>query len=76
MNTNDVRNMEKSQWVFWATAVPLTAVIVGLAVFVSGTMKWPRSVKPPAKPRKGVLMADLTSEDGETYVINYAIHNT
>ena len=32
MNTNDIRNMEIDQWLFWATALPVTisVIIVGL----------------------------------------------
>ena len=32
MNTNDIRNMGKSQWIFWATAIPVTVIVMGLAV--------------------------------------------
>ena len=27
MNTSDIRNSDQTQWVFWATALPLTLVI-------------------------------------------------
>jgi hypothetical protein len=42
MNTNDIRNMEKTQWVFWAAAVPLTAVIIVVSLFAAGIFVWPR----------------------------------
>ena len=32
MNTNDVRNMELTQWVFWAVALPLMFVIICLCL--------------------------------------------
>lgn len=32
MNTNDVRNMNVDQWVFWATAIPLLLVILFLCL--------------------------------------------
>lgn len=35
MNTNDVRNMELNQWIFWATAAPFTAVVVGVCMFIA-----------------------------------------
>jgi len=36
MNTNDVRNMEFNQWVFWVTAIPLTFIIVTLCLVWAG----------------------------------------
>ena len=32
MNTYDIRNMSTRQWIFWATAIPVTTIVVGLAV--------------------------------------------
>ena len=32
MNTYDIRNMDTKQWLFWATAVPVTVLVMGLAV--------------------------------------------
>ena len=32
MNTYDIRNMGTRQWLFWATAVPVTVLVIGLAV--------------------------------------------
>ena len=32
MNTYDIRNMNTRQWLFWATAVPVTVLVIGLAV--------------------------------------------
>ena len=32
MNTYDIRNMGTKQWIFWATAIPVTFLVVGLAV--------------------------------------------
>ncbi|KAL8757990.1 MAG: hypothetical protein Q9184_004061 [Pyrenodesmia sp. 2 TL-2023] len=34
MNTKDIRNMDKSQWVFWVSAIPMTIIVIGLALFV------------------------------------------
>ena len=41
MNTTDVRNMEKTQWVFWATAIPVTAVVILGSLFAAGILTWP-----------------------------------
>jgi hypothetical protein len=38
MNTNDVRNMTVNQWVFWATALPLTVVIITLCLVWAGEL--------------------------------------
>lgn len=32
MNTYDIRNMGTRQWLFWATAVPVTVLVIGLAI--------------------------------------------
>jgi hypothetical protein len=36
MNTNDIRNMGSNQWVFWASAVPLTLFVIGLSLYLAG----------------------------------------
>jgi len=41
MNTNDVRNIDKTQWVFWATVLPLTVVVIIVSLFATGILKWP-----------------------------------
>ena len=33
MNTNDIRNMEQGQWLFWAVAAPVTAAVVFIGLF-------------------------------------------
>jgi Mg2+ and Co2+ transporter CorA len=38
MNTNDIRNMESTQWIYWATALPLTVIVIGLSVLAFGKM--------------------------------------
>lgn len=32
MNTYDIRNMGKQQWVFWASAIPVTLLVMCLSV--------------------------------------------
>lgn len=39
MNVNDVRNMEFNQWIFWATALPLTVVIIILCLIWAGELE-------------------------------------
>lgn len=39
MNTNDVRNMEVDQWVFWAVAAPLTFVVVLVCLVATGELR-------------------------------------
>lgn len=34
MNTSDIRDLQQGQWVFWLLALPVTAVVVGVAVLV------------------------------------------
>lgn len=33
MNTADIRNMNKGQWVFWVSATPVTIAVIGLSLF-------------------------------------------
>ncbi|EDN99944.1 hypothetical protein SS1G_02802 [Sclerotinia sclerotiorum 1980 UF-70] len=35
MNTNDVRNMDLTQWIFWVIAIPLTIIIIALVLIWS-----------------------------------------
>jgi hypothetical protein len=39
MNTRDIRNMEVNQWVFWATALPLTVIIITLCLIWTGELE-------------------------------------
>lgn len=34
MNTTDIPNTDKHQWVFWATAVPIAVLVIGLSLLV------------------------------------------
>jgi Mg2+ and Co2+ transporter CorA len=46
MNTNDIRNMDLNQWIFWVIGAPLC--VVGLLLWLSylGTFKtWARRLK-------------------------------
>ena len=35
MNTSDIRDMSRPQWVFWASAIPLTLIVLGVSFFVA-----------------------------------------
>lgn len=35
MNVNDIRSMGRSQWIFWASALPLTAIVAGVSLFIA-----------------------------------------
>ncbi|ERF71447.1 hypothetical protein EPUS_06829 [Endocarpon pusillum Z07020] len=43
MNTADVRDMTQSQWVYWAAAVPVTALVIGLTLLWAGEVNLARS---------------------------------
>ncbi|KAK6583556.1 hypothetical protein PZA11_003286 [Diplocarpon coronariae] len=54
MNTRDVRDMPFSQWVYWATALPLTALVIAVCLAWAGELNnfwegfrklWERSPK-------------------------------
>jgi hypothetical protein len=34
MNTSDIRNLSQGQWLFWLIALPVTGVVIGLAILV------------------------------------------
>jgi len=36
MNTNDVRNMDLSQWVYWVTAIPFTGALIYIIAWLAG----------------------------------------
>jgi hypothetical protein len=39
MNTSDMRNMTTNQWIYWATAIPLTVVVIVVALYLSGELQ-------------------------------------
>ena len=57
MNTNDIRNMNQNQWLFWVIAGPLCAVGVLLWLAYLGSVplgKWFRSLTTRKRRDKGV----------------------
>ncbi len=39
MNSADIRDMDAGQWVYWATALPVTAVVMLLGLVYTGEMR-------------------------------------
>ena len=39
MNTSDIRDMEFSQWAYWAAALPITAAVVFLGLLFTGELR-------------------------------------
>lgn len=39
MNTVDIRDMEASQWLFWASAVPITVLVITLCLVWAGELR-------------------------------------
>ena len=68
MNVNDVRNMNLDQWVFWATALPLTFIIITLCLLWAGELEnfW--------RGFKKVLSRGRTRHQGYTEIVDpYAV---
>jgi hypothetical protein len=38
MNTYDIRNSQKGQWIFWAFAIPVTGVVLIASLFGAGVL--------------------------------------
>ncbi|KAI3392158.1 hypothetical protein diail_6105, partial [Diaporthe ilicicola] len=53
INTNDVRNTDLNQWVYWATAVPVTAAVIFFGLLWTGELgnilRWISSFGPQVK---------------------------
>lgn len=39
MNTSDIRDMELSQWAYWAAALPITAAVIFLGLLFTGELR-------------------------------------
>lgn len=69
MNTNDIRNLQLNQWVYWAVAVPLTCLVV-YACFAwideSGPAGiWRRATNKEVLPSQPTQLAGLQSHGNE-----------
>ena len=55
MNTRDIRNMDKPQWIFWAVAIPLTTLVIVASLCAAGSFPWAasREVRLPWKDDSG-----------------------
>jgi len=52
MNTSDIRNMNETQWLFWATAVPLCGIALFLWLAYLGTLKqWYKAFNNIGRPK-------------------------
>ncbi|PGH07592.1 hypothetical protein AJ80_07981 [Polytolypa hystricis UAMH7299] len=53
MNTSDIRDMGSNQWVYWAAAIPLTAVVIGLSLsWIGDFSSWREVLKLPWGKRR------------------------
>ena len=39
MNTSDIRNLEQGQWLYWATAVPITIGVILIGLWWMGELR-------------------------------------
>lgn len=39
MNTNDIRNMQSDQWLFWVLAIPFTVITTGVCFIGTGELR-------------------------------------
>jgi hypothetical protein len=39
MNTNDIRNMDQNQWLYWVVALPVTVIVVLLCLVLAGILQ-------------------------------------
>lgn len=54
MNTNDIRNMEVNQWVFWTVALPLLAIIVVGCLMWAGELQYVWDAAGGMRKRRGL----------------------
>lgn len=62
MNSSDIRDMELGQWVYWATALPVTALVMVMGLLVTGDLEMARRWLQRRLPR---LRRKVTWEEGE-----------
>lgn len=69
MNTRDVRDMEHSQWAYWAAAIPVTSLVIILGLLWTGEMsnfvRWARSLRPSVRQPSRVVV-NMVPDDGES----------
>jgi hypothetical protein len=77
MNTNDVRNMDQSQWVFWAVSIPLTITVLTICIIWTGEVKsFGRSLRNLARnmPRWSKVFVDHLILALRAYITNLFNH--
>ncbi|OAP54278.1 hypothetical protein AYL99_11379 [Fonsecaea erecta] len=62
MNTQDIRNLGEGQWIFWATAIPVTVFVVVLAVWIG---YWSESLSLQLWDMKEKLLIAFNHADDE-----------
>jgi hypothetical protein len=72
MNTNDVRNMGQSQWLFWAVALPLTTIVIVVSLFAAGIIPGP--LWPLSWSNRGILVR-AEAEVSETKMLPVKIRS-
>lgn len=80
MNTNDVRNMEVDQWVFWAVALPLTLIIALICLVATGELRnflanlvglWMQRKMPLSSSNGGWTVVQGRDYNDRTYVVEH-----
>lgn len=58
MNTSDIRNTGRGQWLFWAAAIPLTFSIIVICLLFTGDLfnlaNWARQLLPQRSITRGL----------------------
>ena len=65
MNVKDVRDMDNGQWVFWAVAIPVTAIVIVGSLFGAGVLPFRRQ-QSIALP--GIVVAEPGHPGGHGYL--------
>jgi Mg2+ and Co2+ transporter CorA len=77
MNVEDVRSMENGQWVFWAVAIPVTAIVIIGSLFGAGVIPFrgKQSVALPRGPRRlSDHSRDTSDDENEVREVRRARH--
>ncbi len=63
MNSADIRDTDLGQWAYWATALPVTAVVMLLGLVFTGEM---RRLRGWTAERLAVWITSVTKENGRS----------
>lgn len=69
MNTADVRNMEQSQWLYWAVSLPITVALMAIGLWMTGDLrqlfKWVKRKMSALFPNgKKMKLAEVSDSEG------------